>query len=166
MLGGMPDPYERHARGGEYYDDQSSRSEQRRRAAAEALAKRPPGKKDPALCKAAHWKGPHKPEFRIRESGWRRSTGCGWGPSWRDPGKVTWHCKHDELCSGCGKVLRTRIPDEECPDYHPLTLAELDAIEAKLAEERKRISAARIRSQWQPKPPVTGPQGYRRRRPD
>src|ERR1700733_12244637 len=124
----MPDPYERHARPNGYGDDfagRMSRRQARDAAAQEQLhpevvpqGKRPPGRKDPDLCKAAHWKGPHRPEIRVRANGWlggRRE--CGWGVSWR-AGEMhhAWFCRHEEVCAGCGKTLRgSKISSGECP---------------------------------------------------
>jgi hypothetical protein len=161
----MPDPFERHARSKWEWGAPGARSQERADAAHDDPArKRVPGKKDPALCKAVHWKGPHQPELRMREYGWRRTATCKWAISgWRKPGEPSWHCAHEEVCSGCGKILRANISDEECPGYHPITAAEIAAIEAKRAEEEARLAAAQAR--WQPRRlPITGPQGYRKKR--
>ena len=161
----MPDPFDRHSRSKSEWGAPGARSQERAEAARDDPARsRTPGKKDPSLCKAAHWKGPHKPELRMQEYGWRRETACKWAISWREPGEPSWHCNHEEACSGCGKILRTKISDEECPGYHPITDGEVAALEAKRAEDEARTAATRARSRWQQRPPITGPQGYRRRR--
>jgi hypothetical protein len=128
-------------------------------------AAKAPGKKDRDLCKAAHWKAPHQPRLRMQVLGWRRTVGCKWGASWRSKdGEPSWHCAHEEACSGCGKVLRLSIGAEECPGFHPITAGERAAIEAKRAEDAARAAAARARSRRQPRPPITGKQGFRRKR--
>lgn len=77
--------------------------------------KRAPGKKDPSLCKAAHWKRPHQPEIKIRLVYGRQPT-CRWD-SWAPKDQPFWFCFHQESCSGCGKTLRWQLPAEECPDF-------------------------------------------------
>ncbi len=171
----MPDPFERRSRPNgccEGIYSQPPRSQQRAAAVADAgnpevisEGRRPPGKKDRSLCKAAHWKGPHQAELRIQEYGWRRTAGCRWAVSWRSKdGEPSWHCAHEEFCTGCGKILRTSITDGECPAFHPVTAAEREAVEAERAGHEARVAALRARNRWQPKPPPTGPQGYRRKR--
>jgi len=101
--------------------------------------------------------------LRLRRYGWSRRSSCGWGLVWSRKERCRaagWTCLHEEACTGCGKILRDRIPAAECPDFHPITAGERAAIDAERAAER----AAAARSRWQPKPPVTGPQGYRRPR--
>ena len=162
----MPRRFERHARSAWEWGTPGSRSAELARAVSDDPAgKAPPGKKNRDLCKAAHWRGPHQPELRMREYGWRRAAVCLWAVSWRSrDGEPSWHCGHEEVCTGCGKVLRLRIEDAECPGFHPITDAEREAIEAKRAEHEARVAAARARSRRQPKPPVTGKQGFRRKR--
>jgi hypothetical protein len=163
----MPDPFERYSRANgccEGWDSQPSRS-QLRTAAVTAdegqPAKKGRGKKDPALCKAAHWKGPHQPEFRIRDYGYRTHGVCEWRASWfkEEPG---WFCLHEETCAGCGKILRDRLPKQECPDFHPIAPQEKAAVEDKIAR-RSELTAARS-SRYKRKPVITGPQGYRKRK--
>jgi hypothetical protein len=162
----MPDPFDRHSRAGrrDCAESQPSRSRQRTGAAAEHLhpeivpqGKRPPAKKDPDLCKAAHWKGPHKPgPLQKRQPFWRRDTPCRWGTSWSGE-EPRWECWHEETCSGCGKVLRTGISGRECPEWHPMTDAERAAVDAKI-ERHREFLAGRAGH----RPVITGPQGYRR----
>jgi len=162
----MPKRFERHARTAWEWGTPGSRRDEVARAVNEPAAKAP-GKKDRNLCKAAHWKGPHQPELRMQTFGWRRTASCKWAVSWRSKdGEPLWHCAHEEFCSGCGKVLRTGIGDEECPGFHPVTDDERAAIEAERAEHEVRVADVRARNHWQPKPPVTGKQGYRRKRDD
>jgi len=154
----MPDPFERHSRPNgccEGIYSQPPRSQLRAAAVAEPERKRPAGKKDPALCKAAHWKGLHRPVLRRQQPLAGRDLPCTWQAAWTSD-EPSWSCWHDEVCAGCGKVLRVRIGQEECPDFCPITAAELAAIEAELQRHRQ-IRAAR-------RPVIDGPQGYRRKR--
>jgi len=171
----MPSEHDRHSRPNgccEGIYSQPSRSQQRGAVIAEQQhpevvpqGKRPPGKKDPDLCKAAHWKGPHQPALRMKEYGWRSKSACEWTIWWRNPGVISWCCGHEEYCAGCGKILRTRIEDGECPGYHPITAAEVAAIEAKRTEDEARLAAAAAsRAPHQRRPVIDGPQGYRRKR--
>jgi hypothetical protein len=155
----MPDPYERHGRatGGDVWGPNPSRRQTRAAAAAEPEGKRPPGKKDPNLCKAAHWKGLHQPRLRIRQYG-RQRLQCRWGTSWASD-KPTWHCVHEEFCTGCGKILRAGIPAGECPDFRPITKAEQDAIDLEI----ERYTAVRV-SRARRRAVINGPQGYRKRK--
>lgn len=159
----MPKRLERHARSSWEWGTPGSRHDDLARAVQDDPAKKtPPGKKDPSLCKAAHWKGPHQPELRMLTFGWHRDRPCEWAISWRSRnGEPIWHCNHEEVCSGCGKVLRVGISDEECPDFHPITADEQAAIEAKQAENDARIASQPWRRH---KPVITGPQGYRKKR--
>jgi len=154
----MPDPYERHARtkdsSGWY--DQHPRSA-RKAAAADDTAKRPPAKKDPGLCKAAHWKEPHRPVLRIRAFIWRRTPLCQWSVDWGRT-EPRWSCAHEEICAGCGKILRTSIGNAECPDFRPVTEAQRLALERETAERQARVKARR----YARRPAVDGPQGYRK----
>jgi hypothetical protein len=157
----MPDQHERHGRSKWEWGTPGARSQERAAAARDDPARsQVPGKKDSDLCKGAHWKAPHQPELQLRQPGWRRSRPCEWDISWRDPDKPSWYCAHEEVCSGCGKILRTGIEADECPRYHPITDAERAALDVKRAERETRVAAARGR--WRPKPPITGPQGYRK----
>lgn len=165
ILGDVPKRFERHARSRWEWGAPGSRRGELARAVSDDAPGKAPGKKNGNLCKAAHWKGPHQPALRMRDFGWRRSASCKWAVSWLSKdGEPSWHCGHEEFCSGCGKVLRTGIDDGECPDFHPITDQGRAAIEAKRAEDEAQIAAARTRDRWQPKPAVTGPQGYRRRK--
>ena len=166
----MPKRFERHARSAWEWGTPGSRRDDLARAVTEQgipevapEGRRPPGKKDPSLCKAVHWKGPHQPVLRMRQFGWRRAVSRKWAISWRSrDGEPSWHCAHEEFCSGCSKILRTGINAGECPAFHPITDAEREAIEAERAEDEARAAAVRARSRRQPKPPVT--KGFRRRR--
>lgn len=150
----MPDPYERHGQPGDGWSRQPSRSQLRRMAATDGgTAKRPPGRKDPALCKAAHWKGPHRPEIRASK-GMRPE--CRWDESWTRSGELAWRCIHEEVCADCGKLLRFSVGRDECPDFHPVTDAERARIEASAA----RFQEWKVRT----RPVISGRQGYRKRK--
>jgi len=162
----MPDPFERRSRPNgccEDWSGQPSRSQLRTSAVAADVrepARKAAGKKDPALCKAAHWKGPHRPELRVSQYRWPQKRGCRWDASWSrdEPG---WFCDHEEACAGCGKILRSRIPRAECPDFVPIAPGQHAAIMAGIRRREDELAASRARFR---KPPVTGPQGYRKRR--
>jgi hypothetical protein len=160
----MPDPFERHARSAEDgWGPRPPRSQQRAGAARDDPARaRVPGKKDPALCKAAHWKGLHQPGLRLMQWALNRGVGCGWIISWDSDERcdtIGYRCSHEEACTGCGRILRDRIPRRECPEYRAATAEE----RAELEEELARCRAAR--AGWmRRKPVITGPQGYRRRK--
>lgn len=153
----MPDPFERHGKS-DSWGPQPSRSQLRRRAAVDEAEKKAPGKKDPALCKAAHWKAPHGRELRLRRFGWPASRSCGWGLPWVGD-EAAWLCGHEEFCPGCGKVLRNHVEPGECPAWHAATAEDLAAVESERAR-RDDLAAARAAR----KPVIDGPQGYRRKR--
>lgn len=152
----MPDPYERHGRNSWEWGTSPPRGQSRAAAADQGLgsAKRPPAKKDPSLCKAQHWKGPHTPVFRIRQYG-RQKTVCKWGANWGKP-EPRWHCAHEEVCSECGKVLSAFV-ESRCPDFRPITEAEQEALDREIARWAERRSVRH-------RPVIDGPQGYRKRR--
>jgi hypothetical protein len=154
----VPDPFERHARPKDPsgWDGQNPRSA-RAAAANDDVPKRAPGKKDKNLCKAAHWKGPHTPELRMGPVYGRMGSRCGWGVSWHSSGPA-YLCYHEEVCTGCGKVMRISIGKEECPAYAPLTDERRAQIEQQLEESRLR------RARWlgRRRPVIDGPQGYRK----
>jgi|HubBroStandDraft_1064217.scaffolds.fasta_scaffold436424_2 hypothetical protein len=152
----MPDPYERHSRNAWEWGPNPARSQSRAAAAAEPVVKRPPAKKDPSRCKAAHWKGPHTPALRRRTYGWRRDTPCRWDVSWAGDSPA-YFCEHEAFCSGCGKVLATTVGFNDCPDSSPLTDEQRAALEAEI-ERRRLRRAARVRRV------ADGPQGYRKKR--
>jgi hypothetical protein len=158
----MPDPYERHGRasGWDVWGPNPSRHQQRAAAAADEAAKRPPAKKDPDLCKAVHWKGPHQPELRIRNFGWRRRMECHWGTTYLDHGDPRWHCVHEEVCAGCGKVLRISIGKFECPYFHEITDEETAAIQADYTRRAELLKNSRRAV----RPVINGPQGYRKKK--
>lgn len=155
--------HERHSRPNgccEGWGSQPSRSQQLAAVVAEQQhpeivpqGKRPPGKKNPALCKAAHWKGPHQPETVKREVIPGKTPACGWHVSWTGD-KPWWSCQHEELCGGCGKVLRYGLR-EHCPDWHPMTSAERAAADVEIARHQEHREAR--------KRVITGPQSYRKK---
>jgi hypothetical protein len=141
----MPDPYERHARTKDSsgWENQNPRSA-RAVAAAEPEVKRPPAKKDKDLCKAQHWKGPHTPVFEKKDSSWRKNYTCSWRTGWSHDRVPEWHCVHEEVCSGCGKVLNSWLLGERCPDYHLITEEEQALLEAEIERWNLR-RVARVR---------------------
>jgi hypothetical protein len=162
----MPDPYERHARTKDPsgWENQNPRSARQAAAAEQVLpevvpeGKRPPAKKDPNLCKGAHWKMPHKPELRIREYGFRKKDGCHWVIGWgRD--EPAWWCLHEEVCARCGKVLRITVEREQCPDFHSIATEEQIELDLEIERWRERRAARRLK-----RPVIDGPQGYRKRK--
>ena len=167
----MASKSERHARSKTDADGGSlpSRSAERSAAVAEEErdpARRAPGRKDTrARCRGKPG-AEHVPVLVLHGS-WPGDRECRWRVTWSftdRAARVMWGCSHREECRNCGKVLRTRpgIADAECPAY-PGTREQRAEAEAALAdaEERRRTWEDRPRRR---KPPVTGPQGYRRRR--
>jgi hypothetical protein len=159
----MPDPYERHSRNSWEWGPVPARGQSRAAAADQDLGsvKRLPAKKDPSRCKAAHWKGPHQRELRVKEyGGWQRKGRCAWVISWTDPDKLTWNCLHEAFCPGCGKVLATVIGFSDCPDAHPVTGDD----RAWFEKEHARRDALTARRKLRGRPVISGPQGYRKRK--
>lgn len=156
----MPRYLDRHARTkGADWGSEPARSQQRQEAAADDPAQpRPASRKNPDLCKTAHWKGPHQPVLRKRERNWKK-TSCRWAIFWSTP-EPSWECYHEEVCTGCGKLLHISIPAEQCPDFHPITAAEQLALEQEIERWQERVTARRLRQ-----PVIDGPQGYRKKKP-
>lgn len=155
----MPEPYDRHSRSRWEWGNPGARSQERAAAAQEPSVKRPPGKKDPDLCKGQHWKGPHTPEIEVNPSGWPMSRKeCGWGVSWVwGECKPVWYCRHVLICSGCGKDFGV-CPLAQCPLHHEITPEERAFLDEKIRESEERHSA------WRRKPIINGPQGYRKKK--
>jgi hypothetical protein len=154
----MPDPYDRHARPGKwwgYYGGQPARTQTRARAAKEPDGKRPPGKKDPDLCKGQHWKSTHTPEIGLGKT--RYKTVCGWRVDYKD--ETYWFCLHVLTCSGCGKDFGG-VFMKQCPLYHDVTPAEQAWIGKEIEERKERRARWKIHH----RPVITGPQGYRKKR--
>lgn len=170
----MSGAHVRHARSKWEWGTPPSRSAERSQAVAEDV--REPAKKAPARKDTRSWcKGKvgtghvpaivvdHAYPFRFD----RRTTGCHWRVGWSSDKAadiVFWGCLHHELCANCGKVLRDRwsLPSAECPAY-PGSPEQRAEAEAELIETEKR------RAEWEGKRrtrkrPITGPQGYRRKR--
>lgn len=157
----MPDPYERHSRSRWEWGSPGARSQERAAAAHDDPTRnRTPGKKDPGLCKGEHWKGPHKTEVRTRHGGWSGARTCRWRPSY-DGSDPWWTCCHHEICVGCGKDFG-KVSPRQCPLFHEVTPAEQRFLDAELVTWRKRRASQRIYR----KPAITGPQGYRKKRPE
>lgn len=72
--------------------------------------------------------------------------------------EVEWRCFHFEACSACDKYFRP-LSGGDCPDWHTVTADERQALDTEIA---RRVEARRLRQGN--RPPVDGPQGYRRRR--
>jgi len=125
-------------------------------------SKRPPGRKDTRSWCRGKAGVPHQPVIVFRPTWTRRpQPACEWAADWIGE-QVRWHCHHEEHCGPCGKILRTRIADEECPDYpgDPAQRAEAER-EAAAYPEQWRAWAQR---HGRPKPVIDGPQKYRRKR--
>lgn len=155
----MPDPFERHSKSRWEWGTAAPRSQQRAAAADDdPLKERVPGKKDKNACKAAHG-GPHVPVLMLDGN-----TECCWDPMWVsrsgeiEPG---WRCHHRERCQNCGKHFRYgfQLRPEECPLYSPEIPPE---VWEECQERELRRSKWMVRRQ--PRPPITGPQGYRKRK--
>lgn len=151
----MPQYMDRHAETSDGYGSEPSRSQQRRLAAQDDPAKRPPpAKKDPDMCKAQHWKAGHTPVFQMR----RALYDCKWWVDWT--AKVAWSCWHEEVCSGCGKILDPFIKGRRCPDYHDITPAEAERMAREKEARAERI--AQFQARRVKRPVIKGPQGYRK----
>lgn len=165
----MPRRFERHARSkSSDWGAPPARSAERSSAAAEP-DKRGPARKDTrSWCKGKPGRE-HVPQIvRVSSSFGQRS--CEWIPSydWRairagtDAWALQWSCWHIESCASCGKILRDlgSIPVSECDSY-PGAPGQRAAAERDAAGYLERWRAGTRRHR---RPPVTGPQGYRRRR--
>jgi hypothetical protein len=156
----MPVPYDRHAKSKWTWGTEPKRSQQRAAAAADGDgSKRAPSKKNPDACKQNHW-GPHElilvyaPTYFARN---RQS--CAWNPGWNSDGyRPFWWCGHEEQCKHCGKVIFRRISPEECPNYRP------DIPEGVWQTCREADERMTSRKWMQKKSPITGPQGYRKKK--
>lgn len=158
-IGAMPRRFERHKRtkaGG--YETPPPRSAERAAAAVEP-EKRTPGRKNTrAWCRGKVGRE-HVPVVACRPPA-LTSLACRWQPRYSDDG-VYWWCHHLEECSACGKVLRSgqKFGDSECPGY--------PGDDGQRQEALREVAASAERwSAWYRRihPPVTGPQGYRKRR--
>ena len=165
----MPDPTVRHARTSEPgWGPAPSRSAQRRLAAMTdpEPAKRPPGKKETKRwCKGKvgreHVRG-------LVFSAWAVARGkerCGWASRWNihiRGYRLTWACRHREVCVNCGRVFREPwdLAPEECPAY-PGDREQQAAAEAQAVKDQER------RDEWllryaRPRRVITGRQSYRK----
>lgn len=156
----MPDPYDRHGRSRDMgWSSQLPRSQQRTAAAREP-AKRPPARKDPSLCKGTHWKGPHAPEVQLPKGGHPFGKGCHWYiAGWTTDRHPAWSCHHRWICPGCGKDTGS-VLQGDCPDFREITPEEKDALDEQLRNYDEHLSMWR----WGRKPPINGPQGYRKKK--
>lgn len=58
-----------------------------------------------------------------KRQGWG-PPGCFWSSSWfLESGtrshRWSWHCRHIERCTVCGKILRHWLKQDECPEIRP-----------------------------------------------
>lgn len=171
----MPDPWERHGRPGrwDWWDNNSSRSQQRAAAANDdpvTPVRKARRNRDPDRCTGSPDRQHHgelvlRPVFNVK--GVRKA--CRWEPAWyrKDPGDplAVWLCVHQEICTGCGKLLWSQIsgfPGEarrRCPDFPGDEEQKAAAEQVTLAREATRASSPRW---YQRKPPPSGRQSYRK----
>lgn len=150
----MPQQFERHSRSRWEWGKPPGRADEVRLAASDDPdpAKRPPGRKDTRTwCKGKQGRA-HTPALIPDPWPWRH--GCAWYPSWTVAGTANWSCQHREVCTACGKVLRHRISDSECPAY--------PGDPAQKAEAVRKSSAPRF--SYRRRRVITGPQGYRKKK--
>jgi hypothetical protein len=140
------------------WGSEPSRSAERSAAVAveeQDPSRRPPGKKDRrAYCKPTH--GQHTPTLVKRGT---FTKACRWRLDF-DPRHrewvPEWLCFHEEVCSGCGKVLSV-IGEKDCPDWHEPAGSEREKLDAEIARRTA------VRNEYEARKPVpAGPQGYRR----
>lgn len=164
----MPRRFERHARSKSDWGFPPARSAERASAATDP-DKRAPGRKDTRQwCKGKPGRE-HVPQIIRIHDGYRWRP-CEWTPryDWRairagdNAWVLKWTCGHIESCANCGKILRDlgNIPVAECESY-PGTAARRAAAERDAADYLERWREGRRRYR---RPPITGPQGYRRPR--
>jgi hypothetical protein len=125
-------------------------------------AKRGPGRKDTRNWCRGKTGVAHVPAIVFRSPMWNDQAVCKWCPLYSRGLDVTWCCYHREECDRCGKILRDGetfdLGDGECPDYPGQP-------EQRAEAEKEAIAAAERLAAWRRwKPPITGPQGYRRAR--
>lgn len=160
----------RHARSKWEWGSQPPRGELVAAEAAEQLAPSvvPLGPRGKSRKDTRHWcKGKAGTEHHVTlvRRQWRgKDQGCGWVPACRTRGRdlVSWSCCHSRVCTVCGKVLAYWLDETSCPDY-PGTAAQKQAAETKAIWQRESYQKWLDRRKLR-KPPITGPQGYRRKR--
>lgn len=171
----MPDPFDRHSKSKWEWGSEPARGQQRADAISDTPRKKRPPRKQPDACKGNHW-DPHVYEV-VKQAG----TPCYWNAVLRfnKGSQVTctpgWVCNHLRKCKFCGRIGEStdgakfnwrsgHIKAEECPEYDayvPMTVRKACAV--KLLEYNERME--RFRSKMRPKkPPINGPQGYRKRK--
>jgi hypothetical protein len=158
----MPGQHERHARSKWEWGSPGARSAEVQAAAADdpEPARRGKGRKD-----TRRWcRGKEGTEHVLVwiPGGWRgREHPCEWTYQYarREHGfTIRWWCRHEVRCSVCKKVLRSRIPEEDCPDY-PGLAGQKERAQAEGAEVQ-----ARFEERQSGRRVITGPQGFRRKR--
>jgi hypothetical protein len=120
--------------------------------------KRPSSRKNPELCKGLHWQ-PHVPVITLRML--RVKKGCGWSIlPWNFAPDPYWSCWHVLICEGCGKNFG-RIPVAQCPSYHAITPGERELLDTIVSDYQTWASRGKRKIRGI----ITGPQGYRKKRP-
>jgi hypothetical protein len=163
----------RHGRSSWEWETLRGRSELTR--AAVAADQGEPPRKPKARKNRARWCGGHTGREHtpaVVEASTPLGDGpCGWKGMWDREAQAYgpgWGCVHEEACSTCGRRFRHywEMPPRLCPAW-PGTEAQHTAAAGEAArlqrnrEERMQLLSTKYRR----KPPVTGPQGYRRNRP-
>ena len=161
----MPDPFERHGSNKWEWGTSPSRSQQRREAAVKSDPEPPKKGRNKSKNTALWCRGkegvPHRETLKMY-SHYNRST-CGWHPLWDRRSRdfeVGWWCGHQAVCAECGRIIEDRIPVERCPRY-PGTPEEKKATELRLVKTREEYEARMAK--YRRKPPITGPQHYRKK---
>lgn len=149
------------------------RNDMVRRAVSEDQGEQP--RKPKSRKDRARWCGGHvgrEHVLTIVEANAPRSDGpCGWKGMWnRDeqaygPG---WRCVHEEICDTCGRRFRYywQLPAQLCPHWPGTKEAHQAAmVEAVKMQRQREERAAKWAARFGRKQSITGPQGYRRSRP-
>jgi hypothetical protein len=176
----MPQEHDRHSKSSSEWGTEPSRSQQRAAAASDDPTRASlPSKQKKGVCKGADgWHLDHDLVFtREQAIGGGDKPPCHWAAlgNWvaserryiYTPG---WSCTHEERCARCGHLERHGFQirnDGDCPDRDSAdptvpggVLRDCEAKQRDV-DERSAKWAERIRFR---KPPVTGPQGYRKPR--
>lgn len=168
----MPDRNARHSKSKwEWFEPGQARSGLKSKAVNDDPASTvTPAKKKRGECKQNQW-GPH--EFAIIEDPNRtqfphqHTQNCHWAAGWSYENgdyRPVWKCHHAELCMHCGKRKKEsfQLKKEECPEYTPDIPA--GVVEAAADEQEKYANRTVHWYFRQKRQPITGPQGYRKKR--